>query len=86
MAEIIPNEKDFKVIKVSLSELRQAFGGYGICDYCGSNKFTGYYIAVLNHWYCENDFKRFLKNAYNYPEDRNIEQANFENAKTLLNL
>ena len=86
MAEIIENEKGFKVIKMSRTEVNQVFGGFGICDYCSTIESEGYYIAVLNHWYCEKDYKRFLENAINYPEDQRIEKINFVNTKQLLNL
>jgi len=40
MAKVIENEKGFKVIELSLSEVNKAFGGLGICDDC--NKALGF--------------------------------------------
>lgn len=84
MAAIIENKKDFKIIQMSRQEVAEVFGGCGICDYCGTLHDSGYYIAVLNHWYCKEDHERFLEHAHNYPEDRNIEELNFLRATHLL--
>lgn len=78
MAEIIENSKGFKVIKMSSVEVSQVFGGMGICDSCNTAPKEGYYIAVLNYWYCKKCYKLFIANAHNYPEDREIESNNFE--------
>lgn len=51
MAEIVKNKKGFKVMKMNLSEINY-IGGFGICDWCGNTSTEGYYIAVLNQWYC----------------------------------
>lgn len=78
MAEIVENSKGFKVIKMSSVETCQALGGMGICDCCNTGPREGYYIAVLNSWYCEKCYKSFIDYAHNYPEDRRIESNNFE--------
>jgi hypothetical protein len=86
MAEIIENEKGFKIIKLSLSEINKAFGGYGICDDCNNASFDHYYIAALNETYCPTCYEAFCKRARWYPEDSKIENANFEDANQRLNL
>lgn len=86
MAEIVDNPKGFKVIKMSLSETQKVFGSYGICDCCNRLLFEGFYIAVLHCLYCKDDYERFIETSFNYPEDRNIESANFEIIKQKLNL
>lgn len=86
MAEVIDSDKDFKVIKVSAFQLAKSLGGYGICDHCNKTPFQGYYIAVLNHWLCEKDYHEWHEGAVNHPEDREIEQRNFERTKQLLNI
>ncbi|HCD9234555.1 hypothetical protein OZ664_05465 [Elizabethkingia sp. HX WHF] len=86
MAEIVKNPKDFKVIKITMNEVNNAFGGLGICDACNCSAFHGYYIAVLNSWYCEEDYEKFMKSATNYPEDHKYESKNFDNAKKLLKI
>jgi len=64
MAEIIENEKGFKVISSSMSETWK-FGGMGICESCNKASFKGYIICVLNRWYCEKCYeewdKKFIK-------------------------
>ena len=55
MANIKDNKKGFKVIQISRKELVEELGQYGaigICDYCNETASTGYYIAVLNQWFC----------------------------------
>lgn len=55
MANIKENKKGFKVIQVSRSELMDKLGLYGamgVCDRCNGITSTGYYIAVLNQWFC----------------------------------
>ena len=86
MAEIVKNDKGFKVVKMSMHEINVAFGSLGICDACNKGSFVGYYIAVLNSWYCENDYLKFLQYATNYPEDSMVENRNFEIVKQRLNL
>jgi len=78
MAEIIRNEKGFKVIKTSISEINQSVGGLGICDKCNVSSFTGYYVAVLNYWICEECYNEFLGRAKRYKEDTEIEQRNYD--------
>ena len=86
MAEIIENKKGFKVIKMSNVEVSSVFGGFGICDCCNINAREGYYIAVLNSYYCEQCYQSFLETATNYPEDQNIEERNIKNVLKHLEL
>lgn len=80
MAKIFNNERGFKVIEATRSEMMCALSEYGcagICDFCGEPKEKGYYIAVLNSWYCTDCFYRWYLKASNYPEDAEIENRNF---------
>jgi len=86
MAKVIENDKGFKVIELSLSEVNKAFGGLGICDYCNKASFTQNYIAVLDQCYCPECYIDFKDRATHYPEDSFIENNNFERAKIKLNL
>ena len=56
MAKVYENKKGFKVIQATRGEMICALSEYGcvgICDSCGSsNCQDGFYIAVLNCWYC----------------------------------
>ncbi len=68
----------FLIIECTAAECYAVCGGPGICDYCGSPKPKGYYIAVLNQWYCEECFKEWKMTARYYPEDADVERKNFE--------
>lgn len=76
MAKIIDNEKGFKIIQTSRSEMVSIFG-FAVCDYCNSITETGYLICVLNQWYCPGCYEGFVKRQTNHPEDRKIEERNF---------
>ena len=92
MAQIIKNDKGFKVIKLKTSEMFDIWKGtLGICDFCNKASTTdeglgGYYVAVLNRVYCQEDYERWILTAVNYPEDAKIESRNFEHVKNLLGL
>lgn len=83
MAEIVKNDKGFKVLKMSLEEVN-SIGGLGICDFCNAASHEGYYIAVLNMWYCPKCYKEWISRAKYYPEDASIENKNFEYMKEML--
>ena len=85
MAQIINSDKDFKVIEVYLSDCIK-WGGLGICDHCNTAIRKGYYVAVLNSVLCEKCYKSWHHRAKNYPEDRRIEESNFNRMKSILNL
>ena len=68
----------FKVIKASAKEMFEAVGSPGICDYCSERPEHGYYIAVLNKWFCPKCWKEFKKRTVWYPEDAQIEERNFK--------
>lgn len=83
MAEIVKNRKGFKVMKMNLFEINY-IGGFGICDWCGNTSTEGYYIAVLNQWYCPKCYNEWYLRATYYPEDAVIENRNFINMQNLL--
>lgn len=81
MAKIVESGK-FLVIECTAGELMKAAGTtICICDWCGraylpSDK--GYYIAVLNHWYCKKCYEEWYASAEWYPEDADVERRNFD--------
>lgn len=85
MAEVVKNDKGFKVIHCSITEIVD-LGGLGICDYCNNASYHGFYIAVLNAWYCPKCYERWHKEAVYYPEDKPIEDKNFKVYSKLLGL
>ena len=85
MAKIILNKKGFKIIEMSIMEF-QSIGGLSICDRCNSMMRKGFFIAVLNSSYCEDDFNRWLKSAIRYDEDIPYELSKFKEMKNMLNI
>lgn len=89
MAKIFENEKGFKIIEISRGEILDKlseFGSIRICDGCGIPANNGYYIAVLNNWFCKDCFTEWYGYAINYPEDREIEERNFECYKSIFEI
>ena len=79
MAEIVEFDK-FKIIKATADEMRKVtrMFSFGICDYCGGQPRVGYYIAVINRWYCQECFDNFKERAKWYRQDSMIEERNFQ--------
>ena len=79
--EIMPvdNVKGFKVINdVPRKVLETATGAEKcICDECLSSPDTGYYVAVLNRWFCPTCYKHWMACARRYGEDAAIEERNY---------
>lgn len=65
MAKIVDNPKRFKVIELSRNELAK-IGGIGICDRCNGTSNTGYYVAVLNCWFCPKCYNEWYGCATHY--------------------
>lgn len=47
---------------------------------------AGYYVAVLNCWFCPKCYNEWYGCATHYPEDIKIENKNFEYYKNLFDL
>ena len=89
MAKEISNHKGFKIIEMSSSEAIEVFGGVGICDSCNGNHqkdYKGYYIAVLNRFYCQQCYDEWIERAKKYAEDEGVELNNFETTKDRLGI
>lgn len=89
MAKIKENKKGFKVIQISRKELMDKLGMYGamgICDRCNETTSTGYYIAVLNQWFCPKCYQDWYSSATYYPEDATVENKNSEFYKNMFGL
>ena len=86
MAHKHDNEKGFLVIKTeSLIEALE-LGGMAICDSCNKASYTGYYIAVMNEWFCDKCFHDWYNGAKRYPEDMKIEERNYQRYAQIFNL
>lgn len=93
MAKIIENEKGFRVIEITSDEMRRIYpemrnvDWFPICDSCGRNGLKkGYYVAVLNQWFCPKCYQRWYSGAIRQPEDWAIEMKNFSTYKEMLGL
>lgn len=68
MAKVYENKKGFKIIQATRGEMICALSEYGcvgICDSCGSsNCQDGFYIAVLNCWYCSDCFHKWYARVH----------------------
>lgn len=73
MATIHKNEKGFKVIHVSGREMLK-IGCGNVCDHCGEQKEDGYYVAVLNRWFCTECYNDWYEGAINYAEFSGVEE------------
>lgn len=87
MAKIIENEKGFKVIEIDYLEMLK-IGCGNICDHCGEPHYgKGYFVAVLNRWFCPTCYEEWRK--YATPISRGdlwVESKNFNYYKMLLGL
>lgn len=73
----------FLIIECTAKELRDATNSEIVrCDYCDdvalAHNYKGYYIAVLNQWYCKKCFNKWKKRARYYSEDATVERRNFD--------
>lgn len=79
-ARIVENDKGFKVIEIPRDLLLEKLainGSIGICDMCLKSPLTGYHVAVLNQWLCEDCYKDFIERGVWYKEDEPYELRNF---------
>lgn len=88
MAKVYKNDKGFKVIAATGVEMSN-IGGLGICDSCGEvNLGLGYYVAVLNRWFCPRCFNDWYEVAENFAieggSDKRVEDKNFAIYKEFL--
>ena len=68
----------FLVIEATAQEMHTVCLSPGICDYCGKPSEKGYYIAVLNSWYCPSCYEEFKKRAVWRHHDHVVEQRNYQ--------
>ncbi|MDE3744065.1 hypothetical protein [Maribacter polysaccharolyticus] len=85
MAKIIDNPKGFKVIELDRDEFF-SIGGMSLCDGCNQKMKKGFFIAVLNRSYCEEDYHSWSERAVRYQEDIDYELTKFNQMKSIFNL
>lgn len=82
----VKNEKGFLVIEITRAEMVNKLAQYGcigVCDSCMTAPEVGYYIAVLNQWFCKECFDSWYERAVRYKEDIPYEEKNYEVYKRL---
>lgn len=81
MAKQIKKDQ-FLLIECTAKELMDAVGSdICICDQCArhcARTEKGVYIAVLNMWFCQECFEKWINRAHWYPEDASVERKNFD--------
>lgn len=90
MAKAYQGLKPFKVIKISALEAKLLWGvaiNDQCCDRCNmKSPEHGFYIAVLNRWYCKKCFRQWYDKATFYKEDERFEKMNFDDTVHKLKL
>ena len=88
MAIQYQNDKRFLIIKMTWREYVAATDTWGWCDLCGTNDFTqtgyGYYIPVINQWYCQKCYEQWYEGATHYRVDIEKERQAFNEMKSKL--
>ena len=79
MAEQVNNKKGFMILKISRTEILSITqNSQGTCDSCnGMNNDIGYYISVLNSWFCPDCFDKWYASSDRFPEDIKFEEQKF---------
>lgn len=81
----VKNSEGFLILRVKNEELAKATNqGYCVCDSCFSSPDEGYYVAVLNMWFCPKCYVKWKKTAIRYSEDIPVETKNYRRYKELL--
>ena len=72
------NKEGFKIIELSLSEVRLV-GGYGLCDTCNGFAENGFLIPVLGtYWMCPKCYEEWNKHSKLEEEDKEYEEQNYQ--------
>jgi len=72
----VDNPKGFLILKMMGADT-QKIGGNSTCDWCGEISTDGYYISVLNMWYCDKCYNDWLQRAKRFESDILIEEKNY---------
>lgn len=79
MANKYENEKRFLIYKMSWREYVAATESWGLCDCCGEADFDtgGYYVALIDSWFCQKCFDAYISGAKRYSVDLEKERNNW---------
>lgn len=86
MATQLNNEKRFLIIHMTWREYVAASDKFGWCDLCSTDDFEhgGYYIPVIDQWYCEKCYKAWYDTAAHYKVDMEEERYRFNEMRNKL--
>ena len=89
MATQIQNDKRILVIEMTWREYVAAQDCWGWCDLCGTNDFSdnggiGYYIPMIDQWYCKSCWDKYYATATHYKVDMEKERQKFNEMKQKL--
>lgn len=91
----VPNGEPMPLTEKWVITISTQYGCSMGCKFCDVPKVgigrnatsnTGYYVAVLNCWFCPKCYNEWYGCATHYPEDIKIENKNFEYYKNLFDL
>lgn len=89
MANPVKNDKRFLIIEMTWREYVAAQDCWGWCCLCGTNDFSdnggvGFYIPVINQWYCKNCYDQWYAGATHYRVDIEKERQSYNEMKSKL--
>ena len=86
MATQVKNKKGFLIIKMSWREYVAATDTFGFCSCCGTQSFPedGYYVAMVNDWYCKTCYDAYISGATHFKVDLEKERLAFNDMKNKL--
>ena len=78
--KIFTTDNGHTILEVGCKEMKNACNSLCICDFCGEQQTcdsTGFYIPVLNKWYCKKCYAIWEADCKYYPEDEGIAERNY---------
>lgn len=86
MAQILKNDKQLKIIKMSWREYVAATDSWALCACCGNNSSEEdlFFVAMVNDAYCKKCFDAYYSTVKRYKSDFEKEQMNFVKMKNKL--
>ena len=69
MARKIENDKKFYIIRMTVQEAIATMDCFGECNLCGDGCEYGYYIPVINQFYCETCYDAWYRTATRYKSE-----------------
>ena len=86
MANKYENDKQLLIIHMSWREFVAARDEFGQCYCCGEANFDegGYYVAIVDDWYCKTCFDAYYSGAKRTKGDLEKERMNYNKMRNRL--